>query len=83
MTTSQEIMDECRVTIQNNGYSEDDFLIEYIDKSTMPDPINGQYIIMGEILVEQKSGNKQKTYQTGTGSYWPTELEKDLSNGYF
>ncbi|HIF0232376.1 TPA: hypothetical protein ACXYK5_002296 [Legionella pneumophila] len=81
--TSQEILDDCNETIKNNGLSASDFHCIYTDKSTNPNTVNGQYIIMGEALVKNIKNNKSKKYSTGMGTTWPLDLENDLKAGFF
>lgn len=76
-TIFDEELENFRNICSNRGYNSAEFNLNEHDVVT-PNSIGASY---GKITISRKG--KSKTYETGDGSCWHADFEKDLRNNFF
>ena len=68
-------------SLKEFGYNSEDFELREDDQTVSHEHTISP--VQGKITVRNKKAGKEKTYDAGHLSTWPSEVHTDLENGYF
>jgi len=66
--------------LHRHQLTETDFILQ---ETEMTDVVDEVYPIRGSVTIIRKSSLREREYQTGHGTAWTVEFEKDLTQGAF